>query len=771
MKLKSDDEIRTECATYIGTLTWIDWERNVGRALLDAGPGADPNAPPEEVECTFRYMGQHWIWNMDAYPDEDAASHSAFAFCIGDRVIFLHKVRKPEPGQTPPQPPEKEYVGVAVLKEEDDGNGGKSTSIEKRKVWPLYRIGHESVVLDFKYSGLDDKGAGFPFLSHVHVPNYPGAGYAYYYDGRRELHNPYTDQQGHERAFGTPKKDGGWGNQRLVVTKEKNERDETVFVPHAIHEFCEGDENIPYVPDVLMQTRPNWRGRTIGWSAHDEILIDNIPIARAPSNSIEAIIPSMKATTKKIIHIDEKSNTLTVLFITVDCHYEWRPYANSGAVANNGAVNWYPPKYAFYVQRGSISELCPYAVMETPRNELPVIEMRTDEAASWLWRDLRAIRPQIFMQNNCLDNLSDGIEVVAPGQEVEVCFWAGVFMMGLYVGEQSDIRRKISLIVSTAADGSILMEKKVGDPEPFAPIDSANLDSHVNLGEQLGGSPYVTQQVLEDYARITRPIVEEAARLGQTSLLVELSGKDDFRRENATHEYDTDLRKTYRHKSPDGDFVIAEEKQIIQGQRIIQGQTPGALRVTLSMIVFTHIDLRGGVYGFWEVTWFEDADVKYLLGTITDRPPEPYYIKWRHYVRSRSCKVLSHSYDMEIPFCLDGPYTSGQIEYGLVPDEELDRMETVRTLGMLLTNFYQVNRRPLPNIWDVPRLYEDGAEKAVTDRWYRFPVSLDSFTRSAINYISAFLMITAPDRGSKRATVIQEYEQNITYGVEFWDNP
>ena len=771
MKLKCDDTIRAEVATYIGTLTWIDWENNVGKALLDAPPGADPNAEPVEVDCTFRYMGQHWIWNMDAYPDEDAASHSAFAFCIGDRVMLLHKDKKAEPGQTPPQPPEKEYVGVAVLKEEDDGNGGKKTSIWKRKVWPLYRIGHESLVLDFKYAGLDDKGAGFPFLSHVRVGGYPAGVYAYYYDGRRELQNPFVDQQGHERAFGTPKRDDGWGNPRLVVTKEKDENDETVFVPHAVHEFAEGNENMPYVPDVLMQTKPNWRGRTIGWSAHDEILIDNIPVARVAPQSVEAILPSWKAATKKIIHIDEAHNTLTVLFVTVDCNYDWRPYDNSGAVVNNGANNWYPPKYAFYVQRGGISELCPYAAMDTPRNELPVIEMQPDLEASWLWRDLRAIRPTIYMQNNRLDNLSDGFGIAAPGQEIEVFFWAGLVMMGLYVPNESDKRRKIGLTISTAADGSISITKKVGDPEPFAPIDKNRLDSHLtyeppgkprpnfNTGTIADG--YHTKTIYEDFAETKQIVREEAARLGDAVLWVELSGKDNYSRDRDTdrEDYETNLVKAYRHDGPEGHFVIAEERQILSGYADDAANT---VRATISMIVFTHIDLRHGIYGYWDVTWFDDVEAKYFSPDVSSRPPSPYYIKWEHYVRSASGRARTHAYEFEMPFCLHGPYTAAQIGSGSgsgsVMDDEYARMQTIRLLSWFLNQGALVDKGYLHNVWDFPRLFENGEEKNVAEMQYRFPFSLDSFTYAPVNFISEFLMMTAPNRGSRRASATLKYE-------------
>lgn len=631
MKLKGNATIASEVGTYIGTLTWIDWEHNRGKVLLDAPPGEDP----VEVDCAFRYAGQHWIWNMDAYPEEDIASHSAFAFCMGDRVMLVHpappqEIKDEQSGQMVPDPESPKHVAVAVLKEEDDGQGGKTATLEKRKVWPLYRLGHEAVVLNIKYAGLDGKGAGFPFVSE---------------DGRREYVNPYYDQLWNVRAFGTPEKDGGYGNTRLVVTRETNERGETRFIPHAIHEFCEPGEDIPYVPDALMQTVPNWRGRIVGWSAEDEILIDNIPVAKVTgaADIEETIVPSWKAVTRKFVHLDEERNVVTALFVTMDCNFDWRPREKSGNPSGGEAVYWYPPLYAFYVQRGSVQldELCVYAAMETPREELPVIALQTDEAASWKWRDLQRQEPNYILDNQA-DNFAGGVEVVYPGQEREIFFWGGVCMTGT---SEPGKRRKIGLLVKSADDGAITVEKRLGELEDFSPFNQGNLDAYVEHGvvsvPDGNGGQTEARIITLDYAKTRKPVTVEAARLGDARLLVEAEGIDRCETtDGGVREYDTDLRKRYIHQGADGSrFVIAEEKQILTGDG-----TNGA-RATMSMIVFTHIDMVHGVYGWFDATWLDDMPLRpFFAGEDTGKK-----VKWHHRVGSARGVTTTHLFEQAAP--------------------------------------------------------------------------------------------------------------------------
>ena len=806
MKLYADERISRKAATYLGRLTRIDWAKGEGWATLDApkaAPGQTP-AEPVEVKCGFRYAGQHWIWqqanplfagDVEAYPEEDAASHSAFAFCVGDRVVLLHKDRERsaerqtgQTGQTGDEGEDdgKEYVAVAVLeeRERDDGAGGVvvDVTLRKRKVWPLYRLGHEAVVLNVRYREEEDKGAGFPFVSA---------------DGRTPV-NPFLDWKDHVRALGTI---GGAGNPRLVATREKikekrvnatgqeEEVETDVYVPHAIHEFCEPDEDIPYVPDVFMRTKPNWKGRVIGWSAQNEVLIDNIPVARVRSAAdVETLIePSWRAATRKLVHIDERAGVLTVLHVTADCHFDWRAGAEAG-----GEADWRPPKYAFHVMSGSTPFRCVYEAMGTPREELPVVELREDAEASWPWADLQAeVEAKTWLRDTQIDNLSgETLEVVPPDEvladgsvkagEAEVWFWGGCKMFGMnaYNPARHDRRCKISLVFGNVGkddpagrpEGGLKVEKRVGGPEPWSPFNKETLRSAVTLTSR-NPENGTYGFVLEDHAEIlghevedeegntTRSgyVEEEAARAGGNALVVRLSGHDHYTDDPKV--CDTELTRTYLHRTPDGDHEIVAEAQRLAGRGYDD------IRTTMSTVVFTLTDVRRGVYGFWEISWFDDKPAKYVTSEISARPPDRWFIRWRHYLWTKAGgKVSTHSYDYEVPFCLHGPYTNAELtDPSSVPDSELERHETIRLLSLFhyKTGAYTGKKWPGHHIWDVPRLYEDGEEMKPTVPCYKEGTP---FTFAPVHHIVEFLLMTQSHRGGKRMVVTSEYEHRFWSG-------
>lgn len=731
MKLQGNEKITAEVGTYIGTLTWIDWEHNVGRALLDARPGA----APVEVACTFRFAGQHWIWNMDAYPEEDIASHSAFAFCTNDRVILLHpvpqqKILDPASGQMVPDPESPRYAAVAILKEEEGAGGAKITSIDKRKVWPLYRLGHEAVVLNFKYSGLDGKGAGFPFIA----------------DGTRSLVGAFADQRGHQRAFGTPERDGGTGNTHVVVTKERDENDETIFVPHAIHEFCEPGEDIPYVPDVLMQTAPNYRGRIVGWSDRDEVLIDNIPVARVTgaAENLESIVPSWKAVTRKFVVLDETRNTLSVLYVTMDCNYDWRPRAQSGTPGGAQAEYWYPPKYAFYVQAGTteLGSLCIYAAMETPRDDLPEIVLRPNEEMSWLWTDLQRQEPNYILDNQADTFSNNEVEVYASGTAVdaEMFFWGGVVMTGT---AEPGRRRKIGLRIRTAGDGSLAAEKSLGELELYAPFDEGNLISYVTHN--------TAGDIDQDVAELQKPVEAVAATLGQSTFSVRVSGYDRYRMTGRQATYDTDLRKAYIHRGPQGAFIIAEEKQILTGSNNLDNGDGDNVRATMSMIIFTHVDLRHGIYGYWEVIWLDDVrcrDIYPLGGSYTGRR-----LQWHHYVTSQYEKFRTHQAEMDIPY---GDGNDRTLLSNLCPLTRLVSFSDLNNPGV--PGFTHPRWHYCHNIWNLPRLVVDGQTLGPSTRtldieYKRYLYAPPYHSRAVENDIYTWLQGTTTRHGTKRKSL------------------
>lgn len=750
MKLKGNETIASEVGTYFGTLTWIDWEHNRGKVLLDAKPGEDP----VEADCTFRFAGQHWIWNMDAYPEEDIASHSAFAFCHGDRVMLIHpappKMVEGANGQTVADPDSPKYAAVAVLNETDDGQGNRQVEFVKRKVWPLYRLGHEAVVLNFKYAALGDQGSGFPFISD---------------DGRREYQNPFIDQHGHRRAFGTPMIDGGTGNPRLVVTRETVGR-QTVFTPHAVHEFCESDDNIPYVPDVLMQVTPNWRGRIVGWSAEDEILIDNIPVAKVTGAAdIETlIVPSWKAVTRKVIHLNETGNILTVLFVTIDCNFDWRPRAKSGNPNGAEAEFWYPPLYAFYVQSGSVQldELCIYAAMETPRAELPTIRLREDVEASWKWQDLQR-QERNYILNNQLDNFGGGVEVVFPGQEREFYFWGGVVMTGT---SDPGKRRKISLVVSSDDAGNIKTEKRIGQLELFAPFNEDNLTAYVTHAERTvtngDGTTSTERYISKDYARLKKTVSEEAARVGESTLTVEVSGTDSYDVDPSTGKayYNTTLTKSYWHRGPEGYFKIAEERQDLSGRQDTFRSGENTVRATMTMIVFTHIDLVHGVYGYWDVTWLDDvlcddvAPYNTHGGNNTGKN-----VVWKHYVKSARGYTVTHWAEEPIPY---GDGNDTNIITNLAPLARLVRFSILNNPGT--PGFAPEGQHYCHNIWNLPRFRIDDMELTpdmrvidiVNDRRHRYKnyIHIPAYHSLAPeNDIYTWLQGTTWRHGTKRKEV------------------
>ena len=371
---------------FEGVINYIHWGNNYG--LVDIGQHPELEESGEQ-ECEFRYMGQHWLANLNAYPNTDAGAHSAYAFCKDDLVIVLSM---PLPPEEQTEDKKRKYVCVAVIEED-------RSAVVKRWCWPLFR-NLPSVVLGAKYA-TPNQESGFPFIDPY---------------TSRDLVNPYTDVMGNERPLGTL---GGTGNTRLVITREIL-NDEPVFVAHSAFEFMEETDGFDYVPDMLMQTVSNYKGRIVGFSAEDELLIDNIPVVKIIEPTFTPL-GSDRSSTHKLIHIDEKNDIITIIFVTMDFHYRY--YTLHPVYGESGFL---PPPYAFHVRKAQLSgaDLCIYKAMNLA--EIPEITLETDLAASQTWDDMLGepySRNLPFCQYTWGRNLQQSIEVAYYGKDVELLFY------------------------------------------------------------------------------------------------------------------------------------------------------------------------------------------------------------------------------------------------------------------------------------------------------------------------------------------------------------
>lgn len=624
MKSRPESTVREAVSTRIARLEWLDWEHNKGRARIE---GTD-----ELVECSFCYMGQHWIWNMDAYPEENAASHSAFAFCSNDRVILVEKARDEKNGKR------VDYVAVAVMAQ--DG-----AEIIKRKAWPLYRLGHEALVYKATYSAWADQPAGFPFINTT----------------TRELINPYTDQQGNARALGTR---NGTGNHRLVICREAGQGpgNDTAFVAHAAHEFSETEENIPYRPDMLLQTRPNWRGRIIGMSINDELLIDNIPVVKIGTIENDDFQSSDKAITRRFIHINEKNNIVTLLYITMD--FEWM-YRKTWDENEPNEYAFLAPQYAFGIKSGivNLDGLCIYDIIKNGIDGLPIVNLSIDVDNSWTFENInRSFDEIINYELFCYgDNFSQSFLVSFFGVDAELYFYATRNIEGRG-------KKKISLKVSTNIDGTYHIQKVIGSFEPMQ--DNSVLSAQSNA-YQSGAHDYY-----DTYITSANNLTEIIAKDNNANFLFVFNGNQNdishYHREiygiselNYTDGTNGMLyEKIYYHHDRFSQFEIARDVFSINGTYFFVEKTGSEGfeedkedNVVGSIIVtaFTLIDICNGVYAYWKITLVDNENLHKLCGYLNRfsqflYPKMDNYVKWEHYVVTRAGKIKTHTYTYTIPF-------------------------------------------------------------------------------------------------------------------------
>ena len=683
-------KIRREVATWIGELIDIRWDKGQGTAKLEDVKDENGEPVEKEVPCTFCFCGQHWPFNSQAYQAEDPRSHSAFAFFIHDRALLVQ--RKPHAGEVDEDGDGWIYEAVAVITEKKDENGEPITDpvtgivqneVARRWCWPLFRNGHRSFLVNacYNYDPEQNTLVGDPFTA---VQNRIYRGYPFVDIDTREPVEPFVDQQGNERPLGTV---GFQGNPCLLVTKEQqvetlpdgtqtpmvDSEGEPVwcYVPHAHCEFCDPwGKFIQYVPDVTMRRRPNWKGRIVGLSELDELLIDNIPVARITFDDSE-IQASYSAVIRWVFHINDETNRLTLLRITADWQYAYRLYPEFYKYRYDVIF----PRYAFATQVAIIQldELNIYSkeIAEKPRGLLEEIQLVLDENMSW-----RHVAAYNSIPNRIdwalLDNIvspystakAPSLDGEIPGIDVPVSLYVAVI--------ESDIgnayKRKISLIVGTDGEGNCMVTKEVGDIDGTISNMSASDFSTVwdDTTERISIIDSVTQTIARAEEKWLEEVIVQTPSGEEEKKTAVLSESREFIARVVGHEFsrrgeedsryvDDEMTISYLHREAEEEFEIATMRQIWKNNR-----------VTLIVIIFTGIDVENGVYSFWEWTLFDDIDLDVFKlefidefipnddgggswKTIRNYPQLNKKVIWRHYVVDKNTRTMTHEFKYDSP--------------------------------------------------------------------------------------------------------------------------
>ena len=681
-------KITQEIATWIGELIDIRWDKGTGKAKLEDAKDDKGKPVEKEVPCTFCFCGQHWPFNSQAYQAEDPRSHSAFAFFIHDRALLVQ--RKPHAGEADEDGDGWIYEAVAVITEKKDENGepvtdpvtgAVLTEVVRRWCWPLYRLEeHRSFLVNAWYNYDPESGqfAGEPFEN---INTRIWYGYPFINIDTREFIAPFVDQQGNERPLGSSSAEGAlFGrNMRLVVTKEQQMeilQDGTqepkvddegnpvwCYVPHGEYEFCDSNGFIGFVPDVT-KFEPNWKGRTVGLSNVNYLLIDNIPVARLVFDDLE-IQASWRATVRWVFHINEETDVLTLLRVTVDGHWAARYYSGD----DDDSPIPQPPRYAFAVQT-AIIHLDEYniyddKIISASFNEFDEIILALDEDLSWRHMEMyNGIASERIVLDWCLlDNItrpyhtakagsSDGL---VPALDVELAFY-----MGTAQNTTSNLyRRKVAILIGTDPAG-ICTVTKISGPEsetPLSDMTAADFQTEWRDTEaKVSIRDSVSQVIAKAEKQKLETILVQLPSGEEEEQTVVVTETQEFLAKASGHEFDeqdkevdADLTIVYLHRDATGaEFEISRDRQAWQNDN-----------VTLVLTVFTMIDVEFGTYAFWEWTVLDEVDREKLGGsyvavgnggdTELDYPSLPQKVTWRHYVVDRNGRNMTHEFEYSIP--------------------------------------------------------------------------------------------------------------------------
>lgn len=706
-------------ATWIGELIDIRWDTGQGTAKLE--DARDKNGKPieKEVPCTFCFCGQHWPFNSQAYQAEDPKSHSAFAFFIHDRALLVQ--RKPHAGEVDEDGDGWIYEAVAVITEKKDENGEPITDpvtgvvqneVVRRWCWPQYRLEHKSFLLNawYNYDPVSGQFAGDPFEN---VNTRIWYGYPFIDIDTRALIAPFVDQQGNERPLGSSSaEDALFGrNMRLVVTKEQ--QIETLpdgtqqpmvdgegnpvwcYVPHGEYEFYDSDGLIEYVPDIT-GFEPNWKGRTVGLSHVNELLIDCVPVARLTFDD-SGIQASYTASVRWVFHINDETNVLTVLRVTIDSEVAYRSY-------NGDEYSFMYCPYIFAVQV-AIIDLGQYnfydkEIQLKSRHELSEIQLILDETLSWSREDVVSalLADSAVLGFNHIDNISSPYHTAKAGRkgstegefpvipavpaiDVELSFEKGIAEKGCLTCNL--YRRRITLRICSTEDGECAIEKELGPlfTDTIANMSAANFDTvFTNDHVRVSMREPVSQVIAETTKRriVTETVqgpsgeeeVQNTVAEEKVTFLIEAMGHEFADRANpdADMVVDADVSLVYRHRDSLGEFEVSRMRQVWQ-----------ANRVTLVLTVFTKIDIEAGVYAFWEWAVLDGVDRNKLYVEFVGNGDGDFRRRWqsveqktawRHYIVDRESRTLTHEFEYSLP-------------HGWEEDMSLDDVRTRQALDFL----------------------------------------------------------------------------------------
>lgn len=621
MNYEKTQSVKTDICAREGVVTDIDYVANTGTVDLGEELGT--------VDCTFLYHGQHWIFNRDAYPGSDIQDVSAYAFCVNDLVMVVERA-DPE-GEVG----DKVYEVVAALEEDH-------SAVKKRYLWPPF-VPQNGVVYGAYYSE-ETEGYQYPTFPFVTAST-------------KELVNEYTDSSGNARALGTFAADDT-GETHIVITNVDG-----VYTAHGPHEFMEEDNQFSYVPDVTLQTEPNYRGRTIGLSADDELLMDNIPFAQLDVSALSYTDTLMRSV-RRIIHIDEENELVTVLYLLID--YSTR----SGYNEFFDETGYLPPAYAFEVYLGQCSTpTCIYDIMQDRIDgvTLPDIVLAQDTDASWPWHEMIGVAIEDFSAGELSGEFvfSYDIHVVYDptyfdvayaGKDIEVSLYASLPYeewisdpdddTGWADFYKADFRQKIFRL-TTAPDGTYYVSHEDGERiRPFNDL-SYTYESESNYG---------------GYSGLTRQAVTVFAGEGDIDCIVFKDGVNELRKqiqvdstfqkicgtvnsyEHGEFDYELDLKEIYTHTDEFGTFEICRAESAIIGTNRFLEETAEYSKSAygqMQFVVFTNIDLKRGIYTYVIHQPFKDVDMAtWYPNSDNVYPSAPDVYKWYHYITDRNGTVL-----------------------------------------------------------------------------------------------------------------------------------
>lgn len=620
MKLSKLSAPHPKPCLYEGTIISIDHISQTGVVELKYNRG--------NVDVTFRYYGQHWVWNVDVYNDKTPYEYSSHAFCIGDIVLLIYG-RKDE-NDIPI------FIAVSTLSD-------NRSVTNKRWCWPLYPRDKVVIAL-FTYINDSNKSYGFPFITN----------------STRALLNEFTDQEGDNRALGTL--DGP--ENYMVIKKESNGN----FTPHAAHEFMTQDDSFRFIPDISGRTTVNFDGRLVGISINAELLMDNIPFATIGNFTSVGQYHSGYSTSRLFISID-KDNVLTVYKLVVDLNAANNDPENQ---TNEGisAVH-----YPFEVAVGRVTcPLCIQGIMEL--DEIPQVDLISDSDISisrWSidptpWGDYEP-------DTGWYDNLSSPLAALGKDSTESFSY--------VWAHQLSNLTAIVDIFVhhkytfTTDSYGTITRELT---------NTIHNYGVHPTFSRVAGTRTLVPASPASSDPRTETTIVSGSVARGVAKCEISADGDYLFEadyEESTSHskyisgDYDSGVPLLYKsaesgsidssyniHYVWNGVDICSHDISLVSahsftfalvydydqhyGWLVPTGTESSSF--TVKLIVFLHIDIKNGIFVFIECNINRGVSVSSMITNSSGYVyPSPASIGYDLYISNRGVKTLLKSWDMFSP--------------------------------------------------------------------------------------------------------------------------